>query len=147
MPSESRTFIELSDISGVEFECPKCQAKILYPIKRHYEPLPENCPSCGQKWFDHNPALPEGQSQVVELVQKTLISLHNITETPAIRAHVRLNIKDLSATTENTERKTGNNAEPTSENKGSSANDNEENNRPTVKSGNGKLSDKVPRAS
>jgi|HubBroStandDraft_1064217.scaffolds.fasta_scaffold1037143_1 hypothetical protein len=96
MPSESRTFIALSDISGVEFECPKCQAKILYPIKNHYEPLPQNCPSCGQLWFDENPNLPADQPKVAELVQRTLISLHNITETPAIRARVRLNVNNLS---------------------------------------------------
>jgi NAD-dependent SIR2 family protein deacetylase len=96
MPSESRTFIALSDISGVEFECPKCQAKILYPIKKHYEPLPPNCPSCGQIWFDENPNRAADQPTVAELVQRTLISLHNITETPAIRAHVRLNVNNLS---------------------------------------------------
>jgi predicted RNA-binding Zn-ribbon protein involved in translation (DUF1610 family) len=95
MPSESRTFIALSDISGVEFECPKCQAKILYPIKKHYEPLPQNCPSCGQVWFDENPNLAAEQPKVAELVQRTLISLHNITETPAIRARVRLNVENL----------------------------------------------------
>jgi Zn-finger nucleic acid-binding protein len=95
MPSESRTFIALSDISGVEFECPKCQAKILYPIKKHYEPLPQNCPSCGQVWFDENPNLAADQPKVGELVQRTLISLHNITETPAIRARVRLNVENL----------------------------------------------------
>jgi Zn-finger nucleic acid-binding protein len=95
MPSESRTFIALSDISGVEFECPKCQAKILYPIKKHYEPLPQNCPSCGQVWFDENPNLAADQPKVAELVQRTLISLHNITETPAIRARVRLNVENL----------------------------------------------------
>lgn len=95
MPSESRTFIQLSDILGVEFECPKCQARILYPIRKHYEPLPESCPSCGQVWFNENPDLPEGQPRIVELVQKTLTSLHNISETPAIRACVRLNISEL----------------------------------------------------
>jgi predicted RNA-binding Zn-ribbon protein involved in translation (DUF1610 family) len=95
MPSESRTFIALSDISGVEFECPKCQAKILYPIKKHYQPLPQNCPSCGQVWFDENPNLAADQPKVAELVQRTLISLHNITETPAIRARVRLNVENL----------------------------------------------------
>jgi hypothetical protein len=89
-------FIQLSDILGVEFECPKCQAKILYPIKRHYDPLPEGCPSCGQLWFNENPDLPAGQPRIVELVQKTLISLHNISETAAIRTRVRLNIQDLS---------------------------------------------------
>jgi hypothetical protein len=96
MPTESRTFIALSDITGVEFECPKCQAKILYPIKKHYEPLPESCPSCGELWFNENSNLLEGQPKVVELVQKTLISLHNMTETPAIRARVRLNVKNLA---------------------------------------------------
>lgn len=94
MPSESRTFIQLTDILGVEFECPKCQAKILYPIKKHYEPLPENCPSCGQVWFDENPNLPANEPKIVELVQKTFTSLHNIAETPAIQARVRLNIND-----------------------------------------------------
>jgi len=94
MPSESRTFIQLSDLLGVEFECPKCRAKILYPIKKHYEPLPESCPSCGQLWFNENPGLPPGQPRIVELVQKTFTSLHNISETPAIRARVRLNISE-----------------------------------------------------
>lgn len=107
MSSESRTFIELSDITGVEFECPKCQAKILYPIKKHYEPLPENCPSCSQALFDENPALPPGQPRIVEMVQKTLVSLHNMSETPAIRTWVRLNIKDLSKADAAPEAKTG----------------------------------------
>jgi hypothetical protein len=97
MPSESRTFIQLTDILGVEFECPKCEAKILYPIKKHYDPLPESCPSCGERWFNENSNLPENQPRIVELVQKTLTSLHNIAETPAIEARVRLNIKDLQA--------------------------------------------------
>jgi hypothetical protein len=148
MPTESRTFIELSDISGVEFECPKCQAKILYPIKRHYEPLPENCPSCGQKWFDSNPDLPAGQPQVVELVQKTLISLHNITETPAIRAHVRLNLKDLSAASEsNAHAKSGEKAKPQAENKDTASDDSAEGKRRSENSDNGQSSDQVPRAS
>jgi hypothetical protein len=30
MTKEIRTLIELSDITGVEFECRKCEAKILY---------------------------------------------------------------------------------------------------------------------
>jgi hypothetical protein len=148
MPTESRTFIELSDISGVEFECPKCEAKILYPIKRHYEPLPENCPSCGQKWFDNNSNLPAGQPQVVELVQKTLISLHNITETPAIRAHVRLNLKDLSGASEsNAQANSGEKATPQSENKASASGDSKKGDGRSESSGNGKLSAEVPRAS
>ena len=96
MSTESRMFIQLSDILGAEFECPKCQAKILYPIKKHYDPLPENCPSCGQVWFNENPDVAADQPKLVELVQKTLTSLHNIAETPSIRARVRLNIEDPS---------------------------------------------------
>ena len=96
MATETRTFLKLSDISGVEFECRKCGAKILYPIKKHYDPLPENCPSCSAPLFDNNPNLPSDQPQIVELVQKTLISLHNISDTPAVHAQVRLYLEETA---------------------------------------------------
>src|ERR1700727_2730759 len=92
--TETRTFIKLSDLSGIEFECRNCNAKILYPIQTHYQPLSEKCPSCHKPLFDNNPDLPSDQPQIVELVQKTIISLHNISETPAVRAQVRLYVEE-----------------------------------------------------
>jgi phage FluMu protein Com len=94
MATETRTFINLSDLSGIEFECRNCNAKILYPIQKHYQPLSEKCPSCKKPLFDNNPELPSDQPQIVELVQKTIISLHNISETPAVKAHVRLYVEE-----------------------------------------------------
>ena len=39
MTKETRTLIEHSAITGVEFECRKCEAKILYPLRTEYERL------------------------------------------------------------------------------------------------------------
>ena len=44
--------------------------------------------------FDNNPDLPSDQPQIVELVQKTIGSLHNIPETPAVKAQVRLYVEE-----------------------------------------------------
>jgi len=61
MTSETRTFIEATDIAGVEMECPKCFSTIFYPIAALEEAknIPSNCPQCNRVMFDVLPTNPE----------------------------------------------------------------------------------------
>lgn len=91
MTSETRTLIEPKDISSIEFECPKCSTKILYPLDRSYDRLADKCPNCFEPWFDdENRRISEESTP--DLVLKTLESLRNISTTPKIKAHVKLQI-------------------------------------------------------
>lgn len=51
MTSETRTLIELSDITGVEITCSGCGYGAYYPIAKFTE-LESFCPQCKIAWFD-----------------------------------------------------------------------------------------------
>jgi hypothetical protein len=92
MAKETRTLIELSDITGVEFECRKCGAKILYPFRKEYERLAEYCPNCNEPWFAsvgmQHPTVPTTADQV----KKVIASIKAVAESPLVHARVRLAI-------------------------------------------------------
>jgi hypothetical protein len=96
MTSETRTLIELSDIAGVEFGCPKCGAKILYPMGKSYERIAEHCPNCNEDLFappnpkDH-PTTPKIAKQVLE----GLTAFQALIKRSDIYAYVRLEVKGL----------------------------------------------------
>jgi hypothetical protein len=58
MTSEQRVLIEISDIAGIEIECPnpKCQVRYYVPVQRQ-NPVTANCPLCSAKWFSEQGAL------------------------------------------------------------------------------------------
>lgn len=51
MTSEIRTLIQISDIPGIELECPDCKAKVFYPVEKNYERIGNLCPNCNSNWF------------------------------------------------------------------------------------------------
>ena len=55
MTSETRTLVDVSDISGIELN--KCGAKILYPLEKYQIALSQ-CPNCNDHWFLGNENVP-----------------------------------------------------------------------------------------
>lgn len=51
MTRETRTLIELPDITGVDITCSKCGFGAYYPIAKLTE-LNPHCPQCRILWFD-----------------------------------------------------------------------------------------------
>lgn len=52
MTSEIRTSVEFQDVTGLEFECPKCHAKVLHPFHRGQNRKKiSHCPICGENWY------------------------------------------------------------------------------------------------
>lgn len=51
MTSETRTLIEVGDVSGIEVECPECHTTIMFPVGDRFS-LTTQCPHCNRKWFD-----------------------------------------------------------------------------------------------
>jgi hypothetical protein len=91
MTTETRVFIELSDIVGIEFECPKCATKILYSLSKSYDRLAEKCPNCFEPWFEE-PNRRISDPTTSELIRRTVESLRNISSTTQVKAHVRAQI-------------------------------------------------------
>ena len=52
MTSETRTFIQLSDIVGLESQCPnvKCKARISIPVE-NFSVFGPACPACREHWL------------------------------------------------------------------------------------------------
>ena len=94
MTSEQRTLIELLDITGIEFGCRKCGAKILYPVAKH-DRLSEQCPNCYEPWFitpdNQHPSTPT----TAEGVKNIIASLHKLAQSPLILAQVRMVVAGL----------------------------------------------------
>jgi hypothetical protein len=67
MTSQTKSFIEISDVLGLRFECRKCGVSLTLPIgeatSHRKEHLLKECPNCGIHWAllpeskgDHQPA-------------------------------------------------------------------------------------------
>ena len=64
MTTELRTLIDLKDIIGLEFGCPKCPAKVVQPffiVKDQQRTQVLKCPSCGANWYatEHKTSAPD----------------------------------------------------------------------------------------
>ncbi len=94
MTSEQRTLIELTDITGIEFECPAadCKAKILYPFQAEYKRLSEQCPNCGRPWFGARPERYQDSPTPAAQAKQLFAALHKIANDQLLQAHVRLSI-------------------------------------------------------
>lgn len=93
MTSETRVFVELTDIAGLEFSCRKCGTKILYPLEKQYDRLADKCPNCFEPWLSERPNKQPGEPPIADLILRTLASLRGISETSGVKAHVRLHVK------------------------------------------------------
>lgn len=98
MTSETRTLIELTDIAGIEFECRKCGAKVLYPLAKHHDRLADICPNCYEPWF-LNPANQHPSSPTTaDGVKRVIVGLHNLAKSELVSAQVRLLVNGLPKT-------------------------------------------------
>jgi phage FluMu protein Com len=52
LTAEQRVLIEVKDIDGFEFECPRCNGRVYIPLKR-FDGIPDRCPNCREIWFTH----------------------------------------------------------------------------------------------
>ena len=96
MTIEHRTLIELSDITGIEFECPQCQTKVFYPLAKEPYRLAQSCPNCNQTWLEIDTKtanVHHSGDAVLELITK----LRKATESSFVKAHVRLYVNDADS--------------------------------------------------
>ena len=96
MAVHTRVLIELRDILGVEFECPHCGTKVLYPLAKPSQALAERCPSCSRDWFAPknpaaHPSLPSSAKQVLD----GLTAFQTLLSRSDIHAHIKLQINGL----------------------------------------------------
>jgi hypothetical protein len=93
--SEQITLLSLADIIGLEFECPKCQLKLLYTITPTlYDRLPRTCLNCGAEWVYENPNQhPSAPRTTVEILG-VIHNLQKLATHQDVEAKVRLRIKD-----------------------------------------------------
>jgi len=97
MAVQTRILIESKDILGLEFECPHCATKVLYPLDKPSPRLAGTCPSCGESWFTPinmavHPSTPPTAKQVLD----GLISFQKLLTRTDIHAHIRLQINGLT---------------------------------------------------
>jgi hypothetical protein len=96
MTSETRTVIELKDITGVEFECPGCQAKILYPFSKQYGRFATNCPSCNASWLLPNgPNTHPAAHTIMQELVTTFAALQKLLSDSRVDAKIRLQVSGL----------------------------------------------------
>jgi hypothetical protein len=93
MTSEIRTLIELSDIMGIEIECPECHLTIAYPMAKLVR-MVANCPHCNQDWFDHTMGRSAETYPALDSLQQIATQLRALTRNDRtdIRAKIRVRI-------------------------------------------------------
>ena len=52
MTNESRSFIDLTDFIGVEFECGHCHARLLYKLPEKPVRVVFQCPNCNERFYN-----------------------------------------------------------------------------------------------
>jgi hypothetical protein len=96
MTKETRTLIDLGDISGIELECHQCKTKVLYPLDgTHGEKIARKCPnpSCPapDALFDGD-TLPGADTDITSLAK----ALKTLTKARAdLRVKVRFRVATL----------------------------------------------------
>jgi hypothetical protein len=95
MSIETRTFIELKDIAGVEFICPKCFARVYYPLDKQYDRLSGECPNCRENFFVESGFPNQNANAIIDQVRKVMLSLQNVAKSELVKASIRLQVKDL----------------------------------------------------
>lgn len=87
MTSETRTLIDLSDITGIEIECRECSAKVFYPRKNNHDRLIRQCPNCNTDLF----AFRNGQSEAINNI-KALVRILDLVGAQGADTNVNLRL-------------------------------------------------------
>jgi hypothetical protein len=92
---ETRRLIELSEIAGLEFTCPKCELKITYPLNAEYS-LASKCPACNSFLMTVKPPA-QGSTSSPERLREALKNLHNLASSLALTTgNVRLALRETT---------------------------------------------------
>ena len=92
MTTETRTLIEMKDISGIEFKCPRCGACVLYPFGEPIARLVDKCPNCFESWFAGGAHLPSTPEPVAEEIRQLFMALQDTVKRKDIKARIRLHV-------------------------------------------------------
>lgn len=93
MTSETRTLVELRDITAIEFSCPHCTAKILYPFDTKHGRLATNCPSCNESWLLPNgPNMHPTAKTILQEMLALFAALQTAIADTRIAAKIRLQV-------------------------------------------------------
>ena len=96
MAIQTRALIESKDILGIEFECPHCGAKVLYPLDKPFNAMAEKCPGCNEDWFaPKNPAAHPTLPSPFREVFAGIVNFQNLLSRKDIYAHVRLQVNGV----------------------------------------------------
>jgi hypothetical protein len=82
MTSERKLLIEVRDIVGIEFECPKCGVRVGYKMAEQFVRIVQKCPNCNEEFF-----LPVGLEGIQELIAQLKRDFRS-------RARIRLQLSD-----------------------------------------------------
>lgn len=104
MTSETRTLIEMNDITGVEIECPECRLMIFYPIfVKEVIKIGPACPHCNRLFFDeaNNRAYGGREYPAIDSIQEIAASLRALCrkDRTDIHANIRLRVNAESKAT------------------------------------------------
>lgn len=92
MTSELRTLIELRDVIGLEFDCPKCHAKVLQPLHTNEtRQTIHQCPSCGANWY-----LTERKTDAPDQISSFMETLESIAAHKDLYAKIRFCVACIS---------------------------------------------------
>jgi hypothetical protein len=50
MTKTIRTYVELTDLTGVHLECEHCHSSLTIPFQRLDRGIPKMCPNCNEDW-------------------------------------------------------------------------------------------------
>lgn len=57
MTNEAQCFIDLADLIALEFECTKCQTRLLYKLDKEPTRVVGGCPNCREELYTSEEAL------------------------------------------------------------------------------------------
>jgi hypothetical protein len=86
MTSETRTMVELADILGIEFGCPKCRAKVFYSLQEQPSRIVDKCPNCFEPFYTPLPPAPQREPPLYEQVGNWINGLCNLRVHKDLRA-------------------------------------------------------------
>ena len=93
MTSETRTFIEARDITGIEIECPACRLKVVYPVTvKDAIKIGPNCSHCNHTLFDntHDNVYPGTHFPAIDAIQEIAANVRKLTRTDRTDIHANI---------------------------------------------------------
>lgn len=84
MTNEAQCFIDLEDLIALEFECAKCQTRLLYKVDKEPTRVVGACPNCREEFFSK-----EAYQSITELFE-VLRGAPSLTDPEKLRIRLQL---------------------------------------------------------